>query len=67
MNVQADQSFEARKKAIIDDEPDLDLSVLGGGRDSPAVGPLGDVHAAGPPCADFLMMGERRCATVAAP
>ena len=57
----ADFSFEALKKVIVDDEPELDLTVLGGNPGSPARGLLGDVHIAGPPRTDFAMMGRRRC------
>ena len=50
---QADLAFEALKKVIVDDEPELDPTMLGGHPRLPFLGLLGDVHVAGPPCTDF--------------
>ena len=54
-------SFDDLKRAIIDDEPDIDVTVLGGSAGRSPRGLLGDVHIAGPPCTDFSMMGSRKC------
>ena len=53
-------SFDDLKRAIIDNEPKIDVAVLGGVAESSPVGLLGDVHIAGPPCTDFSMMGTRK-------